>query len=176
MTNEIAVFGGGCFWCTEAVFERLRGVISVVPGYAGGFMVHPTYEAVCAGDTGHAEVVRVEFDPSVISYEDLLTVFFATHNPTTRDRQGNDVGPMYRSLILTTNDTQREVAEAFIRKLNEDKTTPPVVTDVEPLSQFYEAEEYHHHYFKKNPEQGYCQYVINPKMEKLRAKFQELLK
>ncbi len=175
-TTEIAIFGGGCFWCTEAVFEDLRGVISVMPGYAGGHTTNPTYEAVCTGDTGHAEVLRVIYDPSQISYQDLLTVFFASHNPTTKNRQGNDVGTEYRSLILTTTEKQREVAEAFIKDLNKDPQSPPAVTEVEPLTTFFEAEAYHHHYFKTHPDQAYCQFVINPKMEKVRARFEALLK
>lgn len=172
--NAFAVFGGGCFWCTEAVFEQLKGVISVMPGYAGGISPNPTYESVCAGTTGHAEVLRVEFDPSAISYEDLLTVFFASHDPTTLNRQGNDVGTQYRSIILTTSDEQRQAAEAFIKKLDEDG--PKVVTEVKPLETFHEAEAYHHHYFQTHPEQAYCQLIINPKLEKVKKKFEQLFK
>ncbi len=175
-TTEIAVFGGGCFWCTEAVFEDLHGVVSVMPGYAGGHTSNPTYEAVCTGETGHAEVLRVLYEPDQISYQDLLTVFFASHNPTTKNRQGNDVGTEYRSLILTTSEKQREEAEAFIKELNKDPQSPPAVTEVESLTKFFEAEAYHHHYFKTHPDQAYCQFVINPKMEKVRARFQALLK
>lgn len=181
MNKEIAVFGGGCFWCTEATFQMLRGVISVMPGYAGGFdkltasgsPIPPTYESVCSGKTGHAEVSKIEFDPEKISYNDLLTVFFAVHDPTTLNRQGNDVGNQYRSIILYTNETQKSEAEKFITKLSEDGMK--VVTEVKPLEQFYEAESYHHNYFQKNPEKAYCQIVINPKLEKVKKRFGELL-
>lgn len=171
--NEIAVFGGGCFWCTEAVFESLRGVVSVMPGYAGGFTMHPSYEDVCTGETGHAEVIRIEFDPENISYEDLLTVFFAAHDPTTLNRQGNDVGTQYRSIILYTTEDQKTEAEGFIKRLNEQG--PKVVTEIEPLKAFNEAEAYHHHYFKNNPDKAYCQFVINPKLDKVRQRFSELM-
>lgn len=177
MQRDIAVFGGGCFWCTEAVFEQLRGVVSVTPGYAGGSMEHPSYEQVCSGETGHAEVIRVEFDPSMISYEDLLTVFFAAHDPTTRNRQGNDVGTQYRSIILHANDAQKSAAEAFIKRLNRGPSERPVVTELVPLETypFHEAESYHHHYFQKNPDKAYCQLIINPKLEKVRARFSQLV-
>lgn len=174
MNTGTAVFGGGCFWCTEAVFDMLRGVKSVVPGYAGGKTVKPSYEAVCTGETGHAEVIKVDFDPSVISYDDLLTVFFAAHDPTTRNRQGNDVGTQYRSIILYADETQRKAAAAFITKLNADGKK--VVTDLVPLETFYEAESTHHRYFEKNPDKAYCQLVINPKLENVRERFQELMK
>jgi len=175
-TKEIAIFGGGCFWCTEAVFESLRGVKSVMPGYAGGTVSQPSYEQVCTGDTGHAEVIRIEFDPSVISYNDLLTVFFAAHDPTTLNRQGHDVGTQYRSIILTTTDAQKAEAEAFIKKLDEgDKEK--VVTEVVPLDHnFFEAEDYHHQYFLNNPDKAYCQLIINPKLKKVREKFEKLMK
>lgn len=180
MMNEkmqVAVFGGGCFWCTEAVFRALRGVSSVMPGYAGGQMPKPTYEKICDGDTGHAEVIRIEFDPSQISFEDLLTVFFATHNPTTLNRQGNDVGTQYRSIILYTNEEQKKIAEMFIKKLDEGDTTgKPVVTEVVSLQEFFEAESYHQDYFTKNPDNGYCQFAINPKLEKVKERFHQLLK
>lgn len=172
--TQVAVFGGGCFWCTEAVFEMLRGVLSVAPGYAGGTTKNPTYEDVCSGETGHAEVIRIEFDPSMISYDDLLTVFFASHDPTTLNRQGNDIGTAYRSIILTTSEEQKEQADAVIKKLNEDGKR--VVTEVAPLETFYEAEAYHHHYFQTHPDQAYCQLVINPKYEKVKEKFQSLIK
>jgi len=177
--NEIAIFGGGCFWCTEAVFAELRGVVSVMPGYAGGTVANPTYEAVCSGSTGHAEVTRVEFDPAQISFHDLLTVFFATHDPTTLNRQGNDVGTQYRSAIFYTTDAQRDEALAFIKQLHDsDAGGRPVVTEVTPLSldKFYPAEDYHRNYFANNPNQPYCQVIIEPKVEKLQAKFAELLK
>jgi len=174
---EIAVFGGGCFWCTEAVFERLRGVESVTSGYAGGETEDPTYEEVSAGQTGHAEVLRVEYDPTEISYETLLNVFFATHDPTTMNQQGSDVGTQYRSIILYSNDSQRREAEAFIEKLsNEDVFDAPIVTEVKLLEEFYEAEEYHREYYRNNPDKPYCQAIITPKIAKLRQKFAPLLK
>lgn len=172
--TETAIFGGGCFWCTEAVFESLRGVTSVMPGYAGGSRPKPSYDDVCTGETGHAEVIRVEFDPSIISYADLLTVFFAAHDPTTLNRQGNDVGTQYRSIILYTTDAQKTEAEAFIVKLNKDGMK--VVTEVVPLNNnFFEAEDYHHHYFLNNPDKAYCQLIINPKLEKVRKRFSQLM-
>jgi peptide-methionine (S)-S-oxide reductase len=171
--TEAAIFGGGCFWCTEAVFDELRGVVSVMPGYAGGSAKNPTYEEVCGGSTGHAEVIRVEFDPGKISYRDLLTVFFATHDPTTPNRQGNDVGTQYRSIVLHTNEEQRQEAEKFIQEL---KASSPVVTEVKPLGDFYEAEDYHRKYFAKNPYQPYCQFMIPPKLQKLHKQFTEMLK
>src|SRR5271155_4730307 len=165
--KELAVFGGGCFWCTEAVFGELRGVQSVMPGYAGGASANPTYEQVCTGSTGHAEVIRIDFDPAQISFHDLLTVFFATHDPTTLNRQGNDVGTQYRSIVLYTTPEQRTAAEAFIARLNaSDPGGRPVVTEVKPLDKFYDAESYHRDYFAKNPNQPYCQLIIEPKVEK----------
>lgn len=172
-----AIFGGGCFWCTEAVFKMLKGVISVMPGYAGGAMAKPSYEHVSSGRTGHAEVVRVEFDPEKISYNNLLTVFFATHDPTTANRQGADVGPQYRSLILYTDDAQKTEAERFIHEINASHPKgKPVVTEVVPFEKFYEAERYHHDYYEKNTDQPYCQVVIEPKLEKVQKMFAELLK
>lgn len=173
--TEIAVFGGGCFWCTEAVFGELKGVISVMPGYAGGRKENPTYEEVCGGTTGHAEVIKIVYEPAQISFADLLTVFFATHDPTTRNRQGNDVGTQYRSIILYANEKQRKEAEEFIEKLNQ-ADEKPIITELKPLENFYEAEEYHREYYFKNREQPYCQVVINPKLEKLKERFEELLK
>lgn len=176
-TSQVAVFGGGCFWCTEAVFAELRGVYSVMPGYAGGSTKNPTYEQVCSGTTGHAEVVKIEFDPAQITFKDLLTVFFATHDPTTLNRQGNDVGTQYRSTVFYANVEQRREAEAFISELNGSNTFGrPVVTTVEPLWEFYEAEEYHREYYAKNPYQPYCQFTIPPKLDKLRKQFAALLK
>jgi peptide-methionine (S)-S-oxide reductase len=176
-TTEAAVFGGGCFWCTEAVFLELRGVQAVMPGYAGGGTKNPTYEQVCGGMTGHAEVIRIEFDPGEIGFRDLLTVFFATHDPTTLNRQGNDVGTQYRSTILYADEDQRREAEAFIKELNESKAFGrPVVTTVEPLREFYEAEEYHRNYYAKNPYQAYCNSMIPPKLGKLQKNFKDLLK
>lgn len=175
--KEIAIFGGGCFWCTEAVFKMLDGVSSVVPGYAGGTKPSPTYDEVSTGDTGHAEVTRIEYDPAKVSFRTLLTVFFATHDPTTRNRQGNDVGTQYRSIILYTTPAQKEEAEAFIREVDESTNEGgKVVTEVEPLTEFYEAEDYHKDYFKKNPEAAYCNLIISPKVEKVQKAFAELLK
>jgi peptide-methionine (S)-S-oxide reductase len=173
MTKEIAVFGGGCFWCTEAVFQMLKGVNSVMPGYAGGEVKNPTYEQVCGGETGHAEVIKIEFDPSLVSYEDLLTVFFATHDPTTLNRQGADRGTQYRSIILYSTPEQKEKAEKFIAQLNE--SDPKAVTEVVPLTDFYEAEEYHRNYYRDNSSKPYCEVVISPKLEKLKERFSELL-
>jgi len=177
--QEIAVFGGGCFWCTEAIFGELRGVLSVMPGYAGGTIPNPNYGQVCTGRTGHAEAIRIEFDPAQISFSDLLTVFFATHDPTTLNRQGNDVGSQYRSAVFYVNDAQRDATLAFIAKLNaSDPSGKPVVTEVIPLSpdKFYSAEDYHRNYFKNNPNQPYCQLIIEPKVEKLQKQFANLLK
>lgn len=174
--KEQAIFGGGCFWCTEAVFESLRGVTSVMPGYAGGASPNPTYEQVCTGNTGHAEVIKVEFDPEVISYEDLLHVFFAAHDPTTLNRQGNDIGTQYRSIILATSQEQQHQAMEFIKKLNANPNEKPAVTEVIPLEVFYAAEAYHHHYFVSHPDKAYCQFVINPKLEKVRHRFTQLMK
>lgn len=175
--TEVAVFGGGCFWCTEAVFKMLKGVVSVTPGYAGGTKPNPTYEQVSSGDTGHAEVTRIEYDPAQVSYNTLLTVFFATHDPTTLNRQGPDVGTQYRSIILYTIPRQKEEAETFIRDI--EQSTPEgnhVVTEVKPLTEFYEAENYHRDYFANHPESSYCQLVVSPKVEKVQKRFAELLK
>ncbi len=158
--------GGGCFWCMEAVFKRLPGVESVTPGYAGGHVENPSYEVVCGGDTGHAEVVRVEWDPSVLSLEELLDLFWKAHDPTTKDRQGADIGPQYRSAIFYENDEQRRVAERS-RDAIADQLGKPVVTEIAPLEAFYEAEEYHHDYFERNRSAGYCRVVIDPKLKKL---------
>jgi peptide-methionine (S)-S-oxide reductase len=172
--TQVAVFGGGCFWCTEAVFEGLKGVVSVKPGYAGGTMKNPTYENVKTGKTGHAEVIKIEYDPESISYNDLLAVFFATHDPTTLNRQGADVGTQYRSAVFYTTEEQKKEAEMFIKKLNESE--PKVVTEVRLLDAFHEAEEYHRKYYLNNTSAPYCQVVINPKMEKLKKRFHGLLK
>lgn len=175
--SEFAVFGGGCFWCTEAVFRLLKGVSSVVPGYAGGTKPKPSYEEVCSGTTGHAEVITIEFDPSVISYKTLLDVFFASHDPTTRNRQGNDVGEQYRSVILSHSAAQETLARAYIGELNAAQTFGrPVVTEVKPLGQFFAAEGYHHRYFENNAEQPYCQVVITPKVAKIRERFSHLVR
>ncbi|HEY4496903.1 MAG TPA: peptide-methionine (S)-S-oxide reductase MsrA [Candidatus Paceibacterota bacterium] len=172
---EIAVFGGGCFWCTEAIFSELTGVISVVSGYAGGTKKNPSYEDVSGGTTGHAEVIKIEFSSKEINYEDLLTVFFATHDPTTLNRQGADVGTQYRSIILYTTAEQKDKAERFINELDKDGGDK-IVTEVKPLEDFYEAEEYHKDYYARNIDKPYCQVVISPKLNKLRSKFKELLK
>jgi peptide-methionine (S)-S-oxide reductase len=175
--NSVAVFGGGCFWCVEAVFDELRGVHSVTSGYAGGTTNNPTYEQVCGGRTGHAEAVKVEFDPAQISFRDLMTVFFATHDPTTLNRQGNDVGTQYRSVIFYAGEDQKRQAAAFIKELEEGKTFKnSIVTTLEPLSDFYPAEDYHQKYYANNPYQPYCQYMIPPKLSKLHKQFSQLLK
>lgn len=175
--HQVVVFGGGCFWCTEAVFKMFKGVISVEPGYAGGVKEKATYRDVSGGNTGHAEVIKIDFDPSKISYRDLLTVFFGSHDPTTPNRQGADVGTQYRSVIFYTTIEQREQAEKFITELNKSNAMgESIVTEVAPLEAFYPAEQYHKDYYAKNLEQVYCQLVINPKLEKVQEKFAELLK
>lgn len=181
MASEVAVFGGGCFWCTEAVLKQLKGVIDVVPGYAGGHPPaggeNPTYGQVSSGKTGHAEVVKIEFDPEKISYRDLLTVFFASHDPTQLDRQGPDVGSQYRSIILTTSNEQRAQAEDFIQEINTSEMEgEDVVTEVKSLDKFYEAEEEHKDFYDRNQSYGYSVAVISPKLKKVREKFKDLLK
>jgi peptide-methionine (S)-S-oxide reductase len=171
---ETAVFAGGCFWCTEAVFKDIKGVHVVSPGYAGGHVENPTYEQVLSGNTGHAEVVRVEYDPHEISYRDLLTVFFVTHDPTQLNQQGNDIGEQYRSAIFYTTEGQKEEAEFFVHDLKAEEVN--VITTVEPLKMFWEAEDYHHDYFEKNKEAAYCQLVIAPKVKSLQEHYAELLK
>lgn len=174
---EIAVFGGGCFWCTEAVFKMLKGVSKVLPGYAGGTTPNPTYDQVSMGNTGHAEVVYIEYDPAQVAYTTLLTIFFASHDPTTLNRQGNDVGTQYRSAIFSTTPEQATEAQTFIANLNASSTEgSKIVTTVEPLTKFHEAENYHHDYFAAHPDAAYCQLVINPKLEKVQKQFGELLK
>lgn len=173
-TLETAIFGGGCFWCTEAVFASLKGVVSVEPGYSGGTVPNPTYDQVCSGNTGHAEATKITFDPAQITYNDLLTVFFATHDPTTLNRQGADVGTQYRSAIFFMSPEQEQEAKAFIEKLNQDGKK--VVTEVTPFTEFYPAEDYHKNYYENHKDQPYCEAVISPKLEKLQAKFSELLK
>ena len=175
--KETAVFGGGCFWCTEAVFKMLKGVYRVLPGYAGGTTKNPTYEQVSSGNTGHAECIQIEFNPDEIKYEDLLTVFFGSHDPTTVNRQGNDVGPQYRSVIFYTTAEQKEIAETFIKEVNDsNKEGKPIVTVVVPLDVFYLAEDYHKDYYERNKEAPYCELVINPKLEKVQKEFATLLK
>jgi peptide-methionine (S)-S-oxide reductase len=178
MANEqTAIFGGGCFWCIESVFNRLRGVKAAVSGYMGGHVDKPTYRQVCNGDTGHVEVVRVTFDPNEIKFRDLLEVFFAVHDPTTPNRQGNDVGEQYRSVIFYTSEEQDREAEETIAALNEAKTFPePIVTTVEPAATFFEAEGYHQEYFDNNRSQPYCQFVIAPKLKKFEKQFGEKMR
>ena len=164
---ETATLGGGCFWCLEAVYERLRGVQHVESGYAGGHVVDPSYRAVCDGTTGHAEVVQIEFDPQQLPFADLLEVFFAIHDPTTPDRQGNDIGSQYRSIILWHDEAQRQVAEAFLKEQDASADwDAPIVTQLEPLEVFYPAEEYHREYYRRNSAQPYCQLVVAPKLKK----------
>ena len=171
------VLGGGCFWCLEAVYKDLRGVSAVMSGYAGGHVANPGYKQVCAGTTGHAEVVQVDFDPAEIAYADLLRVFFTIHDPTTPDRQGHDIGPQYRSIVLTHSDAQRATAEAVIAEIAAQKLWPaPIVTQIEPLTVFYPAEPEHHDYFARNPFTGYCQAVVGPKVAKFRKTFAQRLK
>ena len=171
---ETITLGGGCFWCVEAVFEQLRGVVRVQSGYSNGHAVAPTYEAVCTGNTGHAEVVQVRFDPGTLSLQDVLKVFFATHDPTTRNRQGADVGTQYRSGIYYGDESQREVIARVLAEAN-DELGGRVVTEVEPLANYSTAEAYHQHYFANNPGQGYCAAVIGPKIEKFRKVFEDRL-
>ncbi len=178
MNKELktAVLGGGCFWCTEAVFKMLRGVESVTPGYSGGDS-KPTYDQVSNGDSGHAEVIEIKYDPTQISFEDLLTVFFASHDPTTLNRQGNDVGTQYRSVIFYTDQAQKDSAEKFIAEINaSSQLGKPIVTEITPLKEFFPAESYHMDYYARNQNQPYCELVINPKLEKVQQKFADLLK
>lgn len=168
----MATLGGGCFWCTESVFSILRGVEEVEPSYSGGSLPSPTYEQVSTGTTGHAEVVQLTFNPDVISFRELLEVFFAVHDPTTLNRQGSDVGTQYRSIILYHNKEQKAIAEALIEELDKERASnAPIVTELRPFKTFYKAEDYHKNYFKKHPEQPYCQLIIAPKIEKLRKTF-----
>jgi peptide-methionine (S)-S-oxide reductase len=177
MSEEIATLGGGCFWCLEAVYKDLRGVTGVMSGYAAGYVPNPSYKAVCSGTTGHAEVVQIRFDPAEVSYADLLRVFFTIHDPTTKDRQGHDVGPQYRSIILTHSDAQRETARSVIKEISDAKVWgAPIVTQIEPLQVFYEAEAEHHDYFARNPWSGYCQVVVAPKVAKFRKQFTDRLR
>lgn len=165
--------GGGCFWCTEAAFERVDGVEDVVPGYAGGDTEDPTYREVCSGSTGHAEVVKVTFDPDVLPLRSLLHVFFGIHDPTTKDREGHDVGSQYRSIVLYHDEEQRALVEDVIEELDAALFEAPIVTELAPLEAFYEAEEEHRDYYAKNPDQPYCRLVIDPKLEKLRAQWSD---
>jgi peptide-methionine (S)-S-oxide reductase len=175
--SESIIFGGGCFWCMEAVFQMLDGVTAVSSGYTGGAVPNPTYEQVCTGRTGHAEAIKIDFDPSKIKVSDLFAVYFTSHDPTTLNRQGNDVGTQYRSSIFYTSEEQLAAAKSFIAQLESDKTFgSPIVTTLEPLTVFYPAEQYHQNYYRTNESQPYCQFVINPKIAKLRQQFAHLLK
>ena len=172
-----ATLGAGCFWCVEAVFQDLRGVERVVSGYAGGSVMNPTYQQVCSGNTGHAEVVQITFDPEAISFEDLLYVFWRTHDPTTLNRQGADVGTQYRSVILYHDEQQKAIAEKSKQETDASGLWPdPIVTEISPFRDFYEAETYHQDYYRQNPNQGYCRLVIDPKVRKFRKEFQHQLK
>lgn len=174
---EKATFGSGCFWCTEAIFERLNGVIKVESGYSGGKGENPTYEEVCSGKTGYAEVTQIVYNPSVISFDELLEVFWKTHDPTTLNRQGNDVGTQYRSVIFYHNEEQKELAEKYKTELNKSGAWEnPIVTEISPFTKFYSAEDYHQDYFNNNPNQGYCAFVIAPKVEKFEKVFKDKLK
>jgi peptide-methionine (S)-S-oxide reductase len=174
---EIATFGNGCFWCTEAVFQQLKGVGKVTNGYSGGHVENPTYEQVCGKKTGHAECLKIEYDPNIISFDELLEVFWATHDPTTLNRQGNDSGPQYRSVIFYHNEEQKEKAEKYKKELDKSGTFDnPIVTAIEPFTNFYEAENYHRDYYKNNGSQPYCYFVIKPKMDKLKKVFSDKLK
>ena len=175
--REVATLGGGCFWCLEAVFEQLRGVEQVVSGYAGGTVPHPTYEQVCSGTTGHAEVVQITFDPDLLAYRELLEVFFTVHDPTTPNRQGPDVGTQYRSVIFTHSPAQQATAEEVIAALTAARVFPdPIVTEVRPFEAFFPAEPYHQQYYRRHPEQAYCRLVIAPKVAKFRKAFLDRLK
>ena len=174
-TTETATLGGGCFWCLEAVYDEMQGVLSVESGYMGGHVPNPDYQTVCTGRSGHVEVVQVTFDPSVASYRDILEVFFAIHDPTSMDRQGNDSGPQYRSVIFYHDDAQRSIAEQTIAE-EEAAWTRPIVTELRPAATFYAAENYHQEYFRNNPQQPYCAFVVSPKVKKFREKFASRLR
>lgn len=174
---EVATIGGGCFWCTEAIYQDLKGVEKVLSGYSGGYLAKPTYKQVTSGTTGHAEVIQVFYDPTIISFDEILEIFWSTHDPTTLNRQGADVGPQYRSAVFYHSESQKEKAELYKNKLNESGAfNKPIVTEVTPFSNFYVAEDYHQNYFKDNGMQPYCQFVIRPKVEKFRKVFAEKLK
>jgi len=175
--EEKATFGGGCFWCTEAIYEKVKGVTSAVSGYAGGSVKNPGYKEVCSGLTGHAEVIQISFDPSVISYQELLEIFFKTHDPTTLNKQGADVGTQYRSVIFYHTKKQKKIAEGIIVELDQEGIwNDPIVTEITAISEFYPAEDYHQEYFENNSTQGYCRMVIQPKVEKFTKIFQDKLK
>ena len=174
--SQTIIFGGGCFWCMEAVFQMLQGVNSVTSGYTGGTTPNPSYEDVCTGTTGHVEAIKIEFDPEIIKLNDLLAVFFTTHDPTTLNRQGNDVGTQYRSAIFYTNPKQKTEIDQFIQKLTDDQVfKDPIVTEVKPAGEFYEAEDYHKNYYRNNENKPYCQVIISPKIAKLRKQYRHLL-
>lgn len=174
---EQATFGGGCFWCTEAVFQNLKGVTKVVSGYMGGQKENPTYKEICNGDTGHAEIIQIEYNEQEIRFEDLLLIFFKTHDPTTLNRQGNDAGTQYRSVVFYETAEQKAAAESMIDSLEKEMVfNRPIVTEITPISQFYSAEDYHQNYFNNNPDQGYCAYVIQPKLAKFTKEFGGKLK
>lgn len=173
---QVATIGGGCFWCLEAVYDDVKGVKEAVSGYAGGHVENPTYQQVCNKDTGHAEVVQITFDADVVSYEKLLNIFFEIHDPTTKDRQGNDVGPQYRSTIMYHDEEQKKTAQAVMEDWNKKVFGGAIVTELEPLKVFYKAEGYHQDYYKNNPNQGYCQFVIAPKVDKFKSKHSDQLK
>lgn len=175
MEKEIIVLGGGCFWCTEAVFLMLKGIVSATPGYAGGQVQNPTYEQVSAGNTGHIEVVQIEYDPNKLAFEEILQVFFETHDPTTPNRQGADVGPQYHSAVFYTTERQREKTEHYIKMIS-GRYTKPIITTIAPLEKFWPAEDYHQKYYENHKTAGYCQIVIEPKIEKVQEKFKTLLK
>ena len=176
MKKDIVVLGGGCFWCTEAVFKMLKGVLSLTSGYSGGLTDNPTYMNVMAGMTEHAEVVQIEYDPEILHFKDLLTVFFGSHDPTSKNRQGYDVGTEYRSVIFYTTPEQNEETEKFIKEINASNPDGnPIVTEVVPLKKFYPAEAYHQDYYAKNPTNRYCEIIINPKLQKVQEKYAELL-
>lgn len=177
--NELdtAILGGGCFWCVEAIFQKVDGVFSVESGYCGGKTINPTYEQVCTGTTGHAEVCKIIFDKNRISYEEILQIFFATHDPTTLNRQGNDIGTQYRSVIFYFDDEQRIIAEKVIKQLDSEGIfDKPIVTEISPVFNYFKAEDYHQNYFNRNPNQPYCAFVIQPKLEKFLKKYQHKLK
>ena len=177
LKNSVVVFGGGCFWCTEAVFKMIKGVLSVMPGYTGGHTKNPTYEQVSSGETGHAEVIQILYDPTQVKFRDLLTVFFASHDPTSLNRQGNDIGTQYRSAIFYENESQKKEIEQYINEINKsNEQGSRAVTEVALLGVFYPAEDYHRNYYAQNKNQGYCQVVINPKLEKVQKQFAHLLK
>lgn len=176
-TLQTATFGNGCFWCTEAVFLSLKGVKEVASGYMGGKTKNPTYKEVCTGETGHAEVIQIKFDPAIVSYETLLEIFWNTHDPTTLNKQGNDEGTQYRSVVFYHNEDQQKTAEQYKKQLSASKIFKnPIVTEITAATEYFKAEGYHQNYFALNPEQGYCQYVIRPKVEKFRKQFKDKLK